>query len=88
MDSSRTCPAWCADDIPTDLGGVIHLSVSHGLTAGFEVSIERLDAGSPGSAAIRLHAGTGELSPLGAFELANALQAAAAAALLEAETSR
>jgi hypothetical protein len=84
-----THPAWCGTDLPTDDGGVIHLSASRAVIAttslsGFiHVSVERLDtAGRPGAPSIRIEGHGDELTPLAAFELASSLQAAAIAALM------
>lgn len=92
---SAPCPTWCGDDLPTDGGGVVHVSVERGIaaTAGgptesglIRVSIERFDDGShAGVPAIRIEGSGDPLTPLQAFELAATLQAAAIAALTEGE---
>jgi hypothetical protein len=85
------CPSWCTGDVPTDAGGVIHLSdgkpvSTGGALAGFiSVSLERSDAEHlAGSPTIRIESSSDEMTPLQAFELAATLQAVAVAALVEA----
>jgi hypothetical protein len=84
------CPSWCASDLPTDGGGVIHLSTAAMVPTdaggpterGFAtVSVERFDgvAGPDSAAAIRVEA-DGLMTPLTALLLADSLRAAVIAA--------
>lgn len=81
-------PTWCESDLPTDAGGVVHVSEDRSVRAdaggpaevGFvSVSVEQHDDGIP---AIRIEGTDDPLSPLAAFELASTLQAAAISALM------
>lgn len=90
------CPRWCRGDLPTDGGGVIHLSgdrdvattAGPALTGFIHVSVERLDVDADhiGSPAIRIEGYGDQMTPIQAFELASTLQAAAISALMEGAT--
>jgi hypothetical protein len=86
-------PIWCSFDIPTDDGGVIHLSAIRGVAttddaAGFiHVSVERRDGQRTGVPAIRIEGSAEQMTPVQAFRLASVLQAVAVAALLDGQAS-
>lgn len=88
----RVCPAWCWDDITTDRGDVLHLGAAWSVAIGDEVAGESLEVSlercGSGPAVVRLQGSGGEMSPIQAFELAAAIQAAAAAALIESGMTR